>query len=280
MSWILSLDILLFPANAPHSWFLSPERPKPCSFCALSPFLPLLTQMHQGQASSAQRYLPFHILPCDLPLSDLCCRIPWVWKPEMFPWLLRLVLARQQEKGVRDQAQSFCLTLDRCWGQCHGKVTSPQAWGLSQWDDTIRHSRSVFLLLQSSNRILGRWKLSFKSRDVARASFSDLWSRPGFPKLQKSYSWPSSLLVICVKWKHCFVRNIVPPTSSPTVSISGSGNRAGCWERDFREEHFTSGTCITLTVTIVPAHMERDPGDVRKRVNQLHINAVPRGAFL
>lgn len=49
--WSLNLDTLLFPASAPHSFFLSSESPKlghaPLSFQPLTP-----TWLHQGQASS------------------------------------------------------------------------------------------------------------------------------------------------------------------------------------------------------------------------------------
>lgn len=152
------------------------SQPRHASFPRPCPSL-LISLSWEAQAS---------LLPCSLPLSplthtdaprtsislprDICpstyshvtfhsptsvAGIPWVRKPEMFPWLLRLVLARQQEKGVRDQAQDFSLTLDCCWGQCHGKVTSPQAWGLSQWDDTtktLKVSSSVAPLLKQNPR--------------------------------------------------------------------------------------------------------------------------------
>lgn len=267
-------------------WSVLDSQPRHVSFPCQCPSTPDFSFLRGPSHAPSVLSSPFSLTHTDAPRAsifvprDICpstyshvtfhsltsvAGIPWVWKLEMFPWLLRLVLARPQEKGVRGQAQSFCLTPDHCWGLCHGKVTSPHAWALSQWDDTIRHSRSVLLLLHRSSRTLSRWKLSFKLRDVARASFSDLWSRPGFPKLQKTYSWPSSLLVICVKWKHCFVRNIVPLPPPQLSLYQVLEIEQGCWERDLREEHVPAGTYITLAVTIAPAHMERDPGDIRKK---------------
>lgn len=95
MSWILNLDTLLFPGlsllRAPRSAML---------LCPFSPFLPLLNT----DASRANIFLPRDICPSTYshvtfhPLTSVA-GIPRVRKPEMFPWLLRFGLAKQQGEG-------------------------------------------------------------------------------------------------------------------------------------------------------------------------------------
>ena len=87
---------------------------------------------------------------------------------------------------------------------------------LSQWDDTIGDSVSTLLFLHSSGRILGRWKLSFKLKDVDRAPFSDLWSRPGFSKLYKELFLAKFLISHMCEMETSLCEKYTPPHLLPS----------------------------------------------------------------
>ena len=204
VSWILNLDTLLFPG---FSLLRAPSSAIPFSF---QPFPPT-THMDVSKTSiflprdicaSTYSYMTFHSLTS-------VAEIPWVRKPEMFPWLLRLILARHREKGVRDHAEflpdprSPLRAMPWEGDLPTGPGALPLGW--QHW-----RLKSTLLFLQSSGRILGRWKLSFKLKEWIELHSVIYGLGQGFQNCIKSYSWPSSLLVICVKWKHRFVRNILP----------------------------------------------------------------------
>lgn len=111
VSWILNLDTLLYPASTSHYLFLFPETPKalPCSLCPFSPLFPLLRWKHQGQASSCPEISALPQTPRWPSTLTSTARIPWIRKPEMFPWLLRLILARQQGEGNEEPSSEFLL---------------------------------------------------------------------------------------------------------------------------------------------------------------------------
>lgn len=143
-SWILKTDTLLFPDNAPHYWSLCPEtlQALPCSFCPLSP----LTHIDTPRAS-----------------------IFWHGRDALWPPLLESLELETQRcffltfkayigKTARRREPRTKLRVS-AWpqlaavGDAMGRLTSPQARGLSQWDDTIGHSMSALLWLHLSGRI-------------------------------------------------------------------------------------------------------------------------------
>lgn len=140
----------------PLSWDSQSSAMFPLSFQ-----LPLpLTHM---DAPSASIFLPRDI--CSSTYSQVTfysltstARIPWVRKPEMFPWLLRLMLARQQGEGNEEPSSEFLLDprlLLRAMPWEGDLPTGLEAIPKGQLN-AIGYSMSALLLLCSSGRILGR----------------------------------------------------------------------------------------------------------------------------
>lgn len=205
VSWILNLDTILFPG---FSLLRAPSSAIPFSF---QPFPPL-THMDASRTSiflprdiyaSTYSYMTFHSLTS-------VAEIPWVRKPEMFPWLLRLILARHTEQGVRDHAEflpdSRSPLRAMPWEGGLPTVLGAIPMGWHHWRLSVHPSvPSVF------RQDTGLMETKFQVKGVDRTPFSDLWSKPGLSKLYKELFLAKFLISHMCEMETSLCQKYTPP---------------------------------------------------------------------
>ena len=193
------------------SWFLSPNSPKLCHTLLLSALSSYYSHgCIKDKYLPAQRYLCFHILLYDLPLSDLCCWNPLSSKTRDVSMTFKAYIGKAYRKGSEGP----------CWVSAWPQITT-EGNAMGRWPshrprgspigmtplETQVHSSVPSVFRQDTRQM----ETEFQVKGVDRTPFSDLWSRPGLSKLYKELFLAKFLISHMCEMETSLCQKYTPP---------------------------------------------------------------------